>query len=273
MAYKRKFGKRKGYKKPTFKRFKRAVKKAAIKRIVRKEISRQAETKTRQVAVLGQNMWSSIATTNFDLYNIVPVGFQVGAFELAQGTGNGARIGNRIRLKKAWIKGTIIPLGYDATANPLLVPLQVKMVLFYDKQYPNTLPQVAAANNILDFNNSVQGFHNDLVDMWAPFNTDRYSIVATRTFKLGFGDNASTGTGTSGTANYVNNDFKLNCNFSIDYTKHMCKVQSYQDNSLNATTRQLYAMWYCAAANGGQFSAAIRPFNVQYQIECKYEDM
>lgn len=245
---------------------------APVRRTVRREIRRAQETKTRTWANLSAPLAVSSNTLAFDTANVWPIGCQAGAAEILQGVGQGQRVGNRIELVKCQIKGTLVANQYDAQANPNPCPVQIRMVLFYKKETPTVIPTPAQSADILDLNNTAQGFHNDLVDLWAPFNSDKYRILKTWMFKLGFADSRRYADGTQGTLNLANNDFKYNCNFNVDYTKYMIKKQVYADNSVNATSRQLYLMWIPVAANGAAFSPAIVPAGVQWQGIVKYKD-
>lgn len=272
MAYTRKIYKKK---KGTYKRksyAKKTKKMSPMKKMVKMEIARATETKSRSLANLNQPFYGTAAAANFDTNNVIALGCQAGGMEIVQGTGQGQRIGNKIKVRKATFKGTIVALPYNAATNTTPVPTQVKMFLFYDKENPNAYPQPATTADFLDLNNSTQGFHNDLVDLWAPVNTERYHIFKTKTFKVGYSTSLVNAAGVNGTLNYSNNDFKLNCNFSIDFTKYMVKTQVFRDNNLDSTSRQVYAMFVPVAASGGAFLAATIPVAMQSQITLEYED-
>jgi len=243
----------------------------AVRRAVRQAVAANVETKVRSVANLGQTLRSSISNV-FDTQNIISLGCQVGAIEINQGAGQGQRIGNKITIKKLVFKGTIVPYGYNATTNTFCIPLQIKMFIFYDREDPNALPTPQLQANFLDFNNSVQALHNDLVDLWAPVNAERYRVLKTKTFKLGFASNDLAVLGTNGPNNWANNEFKLNCNFSMDITKYMVKKQSFVDNTANASNRQLYAMFVLCNSNGSPLADNQQPCGLQYQLTCWYKD-
>lgn len=249
----------------------RRVSNKRIKRIVRKVIARQTENKVSQFIDLNKILRVTSDTAGFDAINVIALGCQTSGYNIPQGVGQSQRIGNKIRVKRAVIKGTMVPMQYNATTNPVPAPCQVKMVLFYDREGPTSIPTPASNADIFDFNNSTNSFHGDLVDMFAPFNTERYRILKTRIFKLGYATSDLTSTGT-GSLNYANNDFKYNCNFSINYTKYLPKVQTFRDNNIDSTTRQLYLMWIPVAATGGAFLNTVRPVGVQYTCTLQYED-
>jgi len=243
-----------------------APKKRGIRKIVRREMSRQAETKSIQAFNFEKVLYPSTAV-NFP-NNVIELG-PGSTMQIVQGTGNGNRIGNRIITKSLTFKGTIVPLPYHATTNPTPFAQQVKMIIFYDRTEPTTLP--APAVNLFQNGNANAGFNNDLVDMWRPFNIDRYRILASKTFKLGFA--AYTGTGAQpGQQGLTNNDFKMNCDFRFNLTKYYVKRVKFDENGIYPQTRQLYCMFYMAASSGGQNSPAWEPCAVQYMQDYRYQD-
>lgn len=250
------------------------VRKTSIKRMVKAAVEKEAETKICIFSDLNRPILSSASLSSFDTNNIIPISCTSGAFELEQGVGESQRVGNKVTVVSASIKGTIHANPYNASTNPLLVPTQIKMFLFYNKLDPQQAPTPAVSADFYDFDNTTTGFRNDLVDMWAPINTEKYSVLATRTFKCGMADSnqATPGNSTTGPLNYSNNDFKLNCNFSVNFTKYLPKRQTFRDNTIDSTTRQLYMMFVPCAANGAAITAGNAPCTVQYIAHLKYKD-
>lgn len=242
-----------------------------MKRMVKREIARTVETKHRNTYVQDRLLYPTNSAANFDTYNVIPMGFTAGGLDVVQGTGQGSRVGNRIKVKRIVWKGTMVAQPYDVTTNPVPFPMQVRIVFLTDRDI-NGYPTPATGANIFDLNNGVYPFQNDLVDQWAPFNNDRYQIWGQKRFKLGYQSSLLNGSGTSGTLNYANNDFKLNTNFSIDITKWTVKNQIFQDNSSEGKCRQVYAAIIISAATGGAIPSSGIPAKLSYSLECDYED-
>ena len=99
----------------------------------------------------------------------------------------------------------------------------VRMVIMYDRTNPTQEPQPGI--NMFQQAGANTGFFNDLTDLWRPYNTDRYRILTTRTFKLGYASNNGTGA-QPGFQNLANNDFKMACNFRINLTKYYRSTSS-----------------------------------------------
>lgn len=260
---------RKGPKR-TYKRKSYAKKTPAIKRMIKKEIARNVEDKTIQMFDFQRVLRSTFAG-DFDAVNIIPLGPDPSSILCNQGTGQGGRIGNRIKTKKLTLKGVLSPAYYDGVTNPGPTPMQVKMWIFYDRRDPNALPQVLNAGDFFQNGNSARSFNTDLTDMVMPVNTDRYRVFTTRTFKLGYAQFTG-GSGTNAPSGfYANNDFKLNATFNIDLTKYYPKDVRFEDNSALPTTRGLYCMWVVVPANSLPAENA-RPCFVQYCQDYRFED-
>lgn len=271
-SFARKYAKRRGVKR-VYKRRSYAPKKRVtpLKKMIRKEISRNIENKT--VQAYNYNFPIYPATSANFLNNVYELGPSGGAMTIPQGTGQANCIGNTIKTKKLTWKGTIVPLAWDTATNPNPRPQQVKLYIFYDKIDPTAVPD--PRTNFFQNGNSSKGFQDDLADNFSPINTDRYRVLTTRTFKLGFSQYAGTA---SSAANqgawqaFSNNDFKLNCNFSIDLTKYYPQIVKYNDTNNVLTTRGLYALWTTVAADGAVWNAAWVTAATQFVQTYEYED-
>lgn len=261
MVYKKKrFLKKKGS-------FKKRVtaKKMTIKKIVKMEIARAVEDKTTQQYNIGRSIYPPNHTNFPD--NTIELGI-CSAMPISQGTGQGARIGNKIKTKKLIFGGTIVPYPYGVN-NTTPTPSQVAVYIFYDRTDPTAIPQVTT--NFFQAGSSTRGFSNDLADLMYPVNTDRYRILAKKTFKLGY--SAYTGTGFNIDAQgFTNNDFKLNCNFRFDLTKHYPQQVKFDDNNSTPTTRGLFALFVPMRADGNAYTATTIPMGYQFFQNYVYED-
>lgn len=268
MAYKKKrsFMKKRSYKRKSY-----APKKKALRRVIRKVIARDTETKTKQQFVSNKLLYPTGNVLFPD--NCIPLGPNSAYLPIVQGVGQGTRIGNKITTTKLTLRGVLEPSPWAGGTNDNPRPLRVKMVIFYDREDANTTP-VPGATFFQDGSSSV-GFTNTLMDFIKPFNTDRYRILKTQSFKLGYA--AYTGTATvvsSQGANqaYTNNDFKLNCDFSMDLTKHYPKQVKFNDNLSDPMTRGLYCLWYFVAADGSPLPSAYQPADVTFMQTYEYKD-
>jgi len=269
-SFRRATGKRRTYRKKTYKR--KAYKKRAmpLKKMIRKEIARNIENKTSQYYNYDVRLYA-VGNASFPTDNVFPVGVDPTSLIIPPGTAQGNRIGNEIKTKKLMFKGTLSPRPYDSTFNAAPQPVQLKMWIFYDKTDPTALPNPQAANDFFQNGNSSKGFQNDLVDMWSPVNADRYRILASKTFKLGAAFN--TGLGSNGALqNSANNDFKYNCNFSFNLTKHYPQRVKFNDGTTVPTTRGLFCMCAYVNATGAPVVSSQYTVALQYMLDYQFED-
>jgi len=278
------------YKKTVKKTYRRRGKRAArgrrkggkrgIKKMIRREIARNVENKTVQSYVYARTLVSSGTYPDMFAYDsVADIGNQVvlgpninggpGTMPIAQGVGQGDRVGNQIKTKRLMFKGTLVAAPQDPIYNPYPAPVQVKMFIYYDKTTPVSPPY--PVTDFFQNGNGAKAFANDLVDMWSPINTDRYRVLTTRTFKLGYAGNTGTGAEPS-YSHYANNDFKYNQNFSINLTKYYPKTVRFSDAAGTPRTRGLYCLFAYVCANGNQLPVNIRSVRAQWMQTYTYED-
>jgi len=244
---------------------------APLKAMIRREIARNVENKTQQYYNFQRVLEVPSTGAAFTTANIFPVGVDPSSLVISQGAGQGQRIGNKIKTKKLTFKGTFNPTSYDAITNPNPQPNQIKMWIFYDKTDVTAVPTPLSSNDFFQDGSTSRSFSSDLADMWSPVNTDRYRVLATKTFKLGFA--SGNGTGAAAIQQFfANNDFKLNCNFSFDLTKHYPQMVNFQDTTAVPTTRGLFCMVEYVLASGAPIGTGSRAVNMQYVIDYHYED-
>jgi len=250
---------------------KRRTRRPALKKLIRREIARTVENKTRQYYVDDFVLFGSGSASQLDA-SIFPVTPASGELQIDQGVGNGARIGNRITTKRLMLRGTMVPLPFSGGVNTTPSPIQIKMWLFYDRRLPTNVPTPAGLADFFQNNNAAAGFSNDLVDLWSPVNTDNYRVLATRMFKLGNSAYQATAGGSVNAQYGANNDFKLNCNFSINCTKMVPKITKFDDNLSDPTSRGLYCMCQVVRADGNPITAGQTMARMSYMLEYTYED-
>jgi len=242
-----------------------------IKKIADKAIHQQIQDKTIQFLNLGQSLVASNGL-GFDNSNVVDIGVSVANLQIPQGVGQGNRTGNKIKLRKLVFKGTLCPKPYDAATNPVPKPTQVKVWLFYDRENPTVKP--TPKTDFFQNGNSNNAFNNDLIDLWCPVNTDKYKVFKTKIFKLGYSSYGQPGDGVYPSVIGINNnnDFKLNCNFNFNCTKYVPKNCIFRDNTLDPTTRGLYAVFAYCAADGTQLAATNSCVTLQYISSANFEN-
>lgn len=271
MSYKKTSSKKnkKTYKRKSYAKKTKRV--SSVKKMIRREISKVAENKSKQQFVSNYQLYATSAASFPN--NVIPLGPNSTTLAIVQGTGSGNRIGNKITTKRLMIKGTLTCQPQAATTNDNPRPLMVKMIAFYDREDPNGTP--VPTSTFFQDGSSSTGFTGTLLDILKPYNTDRYRMLAQRTFKLGFSQYAGTATSVVNQGinqAYSNNDFKLACNFSLNCTKMYPQTVKFNDNLSDPMTRGLYLMWYFVAADGSTLGSAYLPAQVTYMQDYVYED-
>lgn len=265
-------------KRSTKKTFKRRVvrrksikRKGSLKRMVKKLIQKSAEKKRSNVVGTGLNVYTSANVSGCDgvVQQISP---GTGSFQIQQGTGQADRIGNRIKIVRCTLKGSMDPKPYSSVSNAIPLPVVVQLFVFYDKDNTTIYPAPVSAGDFFQFGNTATTFRNDPVDGWAPVNSDRYVVVLRKKWKLGYASYMGTGT-TVGAQGYANNDFKLNHEFKFDLTKHLVKNVRYDDNATDPTTRGLWFVFIAYGADGTAMPSQYIPANVQYSQDLIYTDI
>jgi len=239
---------------------------ASFNKKVKAVISRMVETK-----VSDYRAGIAIPAVNNANYSvsIVPCTPFQSFLSIPQGTGQGERIGNEIKIKKLEIKGVITATGYNAGSNLSPRPIFVKLFFLTRKDSPMEL--YSSTTDIFQYGSSSEGFGSALFNCMRKVNTDEWMVHTTRTFKVGYASNDGTG-GISGNQYYNNNDFKLSNMFSLDLTKYCVKTFKFDDNTVNPTTRNIVMypiMWTCDSTTVGAGEVLA---NLQYNLHCEYED-
>lgn len=259
------------FKKKTKKRVvktkKMTYKKVSLNKIIDKRIAVKTENKSVQYWNTGFGVVPSVNAGWAS--SQIPMTPYPGYLVINQGVGAGGRVGNQILIKKLTFSGNLYQLPYNGTSNPTPFPFHVKFWFYYDKTDPNIIP--APQTDFLQNGSSSRGMFNDLVDLWAPVNTDKYRVLLTKQFKIGYAQNTGTGS-VVGQAYGANNDYKYNHHFNIDLTKYIVKNVKFNDNTAQPSARGLFLLTTVVQANGTPYSASVIPCQMQYVLNCEYED-
>lgn len=245
----------------------------AVKAIVNRTINRLTETK-----IARYNFNGDIAYYNGTIFAsgaaIFPISPYSGYLSIAQGSGQGDRIGNSIRPYSVKLRMTFQPQPYDATFNPVPKPHIIRMVVFKSKQYGGATLQTSLPN-FFNVGNSSAAPVTSLADTVNPINTDLYHVYVDQLIKLGCADN--TGTGAQAGYQYnANNDYQLNPCMEIDITRFLPKKITFNDTSALALsdTEPLYCTFLACPATGQTPTAgnAQTPCFVWGCLDFKFKD-
>jgi hypothetical protein len=191
-----------------------------------------------------------------------------GYLAISQGTGQGDRIGNRIRPTKAMFRGMLYPKAYDATYNAAMVPYDVRLTVLKNKVNPvGTSPDTST---LFQSGDTVAAPTGGLSDMMSPFNLDANIAFTSRRCKVGTAGYTGTGAFAAGQY-YQNNDYKLNQAIEIDLLPYIPTTIDYLDTSTTPSSYSLYLNVLIAAANGA-ISSELRPLQMDWTIIYEYVD-
>lgn len=273
----------KGIKKGKTSRYKRTYRKLAkkvprpVKAYVQHAIARNVETKSM--------IPYTVSNYAISPYGIAPNGpHQLTTFDLLtpldgliQGTNNGQRLGDIIRIKKMSVRG-YVNLDSSRADDPLYLknPMYVKLFVGRRKDTianPNTttITGISQAYDNFFMNGPTAASPQNLpVDMYRMVNRDVYKILATRFFKIG---NAAPSNDPSTSAQY-NNDFSFARHFSIDLSKFI-KTVRYNPGTTTTSSNNAIYMWFIVCfANGATVNAvnANLPLECHFDVNAVYED-
>lgn len=210
-------------------RVKKTYKSADVKTIVQRTINRNIETKIATYFVNGLRLYNisndlaSFRTNNYFYLSPTASGNGRGCI-IAQGTGQGNRVGNEIKVVRAKTSITLYPysVSYSTTQGE---PLDIMMyiVRFRNERGITPIQTIVEGAFFQDGNNDI-GLVGDLQDTVMACNND--IIVQSKRIigKLG-----PSGYGAISAGQFLNNDYKYNLHYEIDTTKYLRKGYDFND--------------------------------------------
>lgn len=187
---------------------------------------------------------------------------------IAQGAAGNGRIGNEVRVVKAWTKGYINLLPYNVSSNPCQ-PVRVRMFLVSSKsQNAAAISGVPPSHS--DFFQSGAGqnapFVGNMLDMVRTVNTDNWVLHAQRNLELGF-------TSASGTGYYATNSIPDNSKFTLPFYFNFAKILNkikFDDGGNYATNKNLYLFIQAVDAAGTYLTQ--QSCEIHFNTRWEYED-
>ena len=263
-----KFTKKRTMKKRVYKKrvFKKKVS-TAIKAYVKRTIHADIENKTIQVNS-GTSFGNVQESPDFNAYPMAPI---AGIWSIPQGGTQGARIGNKIQIRKVMLNYILRPAPYDPVVNVLPQPCEVQLLLGFVKQQPTIIPTGFEIASLFQNGSVTSAPIGSLRDIISIINTDYWTIKKRWTHKVGFSQNAGTG-GLAASQYFSNNDFKMNIVKKINITKMLPKTFTFNDGFGTCTNRNLFFMFYAVSSNGSILGPTQLPTNIEFWIDYVFED-
>lgn len=197
-----------------------------VRSIVKKEIANNIENKM----TINVDYTGSVLTIQTDASNNISYNYGIfnpvtqGLFGITQGVQQNQRIGNKIKLKRWIVKGSIYMDPVVETS--LCFPQQQCYVNLYLGRKNNLTEDVdTTLENLYQNGPSANNPQGLIMERLYSINKDEYKIYWHRRYKIGQASGASTA--------FVlgNNDYILNKEFGLDICRYVCKnsVLKYDD--------------------------------------------
>jgi len=236
-----------------------------VKKIVERVFHRMVEAKTCRVG--STNNAVTAYTVNPSLLTISMCPY----INLAQGTGQGDRIGDAIRTRKAMFNFVLRPANYNAVNNPLPCPQEVQLFIGKVKNSRAQTPVASDYSKLFQNGNSYAAPVGNLSDLCQEVNSDWWTILKRYNFKVGHSIVNGTG-GIAGEQYEANNDYKMNVVRQLDITDLMPKSFRFNDATTQPTNDGLFAFFMCSPANGSTLSGVVYPIFCDFFINYQFED-
>lgn len=251
----------------------------ATKRYISRVIHRNLENK-RMTTEFTKNLYAiQGGVAGFQANNIIPLcpnSLTGGIYTITQGVGQQQRVSNSVSVRKAYLRGILLPQQYNAISNPTPTPVDVKIWIFSLKR--NVLQSSSAdvyttLNSTFFANgNSSVGLLGNLYDLITPTNKDVVNLHFTKTYKLGYADYAGMTGGSSVTDAKTNNDYKYHHKMTLDITRWLPKKMYFNDTDSGTTSKQVYCVFEPIYANASTHTAATSSCGFIGGIDLYYED-
>lgn len=292
MPYKKKYGIRKRSSvAPARKYVKKAVykaKKRVFARKVKTVVNKMAETKVVNTVYTSKAVYNVLNSANFQgsILIVGPGASSPSMFQIAQGVGQGGRIGNKITTVKCMVRGDVRINTYTTNTNNYN-PVPGYVTLWIVKLKPFLDDDVATLKAVIDgsFFQSGSGsvaMSGTLADLYRQVNTQQITVLKRRTWKIGTSYVPGGAGGTNGDLSnqyWANNDFKQTSMFRMDITKCLPKTLLFNDTNDNFVNRHSYMFFTFVrtdnaipSSSTGVYSGIV-PAYCDIEIDYMYKDM
>lgn len=250
------------------------VSKQTLTKAVKKEVYRLAESKSISYnfnGLLGNGL-VYYSNASWGTYNIFPITPYSTYLNIAQGTGEADRIGNKIRTARLTYRGVLSANAYNVGWNVTPNAQFVRMIIFSRKDTGNTL--LTTVNGFFNNGNTTSSPQSNMFDLVAPYNKMLYTVKYVKTFKIGPQINSVTGSGAQPNQQYnSNNDFNRAVVFDVDLTKYIPKTIVYNDGTNTPSNDTVFCMFFVVASDGTTGSSVAAPIQIQSTVFYEYKDI
>lgn len=187
---------------------------ANIKKVVKNIVDADLEIKRQERSTIYNNIQTFI--TDARIVSLTPI--------IAQGTGQGDRVGNTIKLKKAML---MVNIALDSAALAAGYPHYIDVYIFKFKKNNFTQPSAVDMTKFLQLGNSAISYNGDSFAGLRELNVDLFTQKLRKRFSMihAFTVNNSNGYG----------PMLSNRTMKIDITKYLKSVIHFDDSASNLT--------------------------------------
>jgi len=250
---------------PKKKIYKKTSISSAVKSYVKKTIARTEEMKFSPPVAAANQTFYELTAGNVKQWNPFSL---AACLTIAQGTGQGDRIGNQITLKSWEIRGYLTPApAGTATDQQVIVRLYIGQ-----RKDLTAITSAKLTADVLQFGDTVVGYLGTMNDLMLDINKDEYKIFYQKDFKLGCANSAGA---------TANNDYNYTGKFRYNLcTKHFKNYKvKYEDAATAPVQAQINSVYmWCSVMNATGLTtvAAGGPlvafYDISYYTVAKYTD-
>lgn len=191
-----------------------------------------------------------------------------------QGVDDQTRNGNSIRIRKGVWRGVFNLLPYNATTNPYVTPIWVKLWVVKDLKLQGQQSSIDGTNfgKFFRQGNASVGLQYTPIDLTLDVNRDQFRVLWSRTFKLGsagiFAANAPVNS-----SSYFDNSSSSKM-VTINYGKWIKKQLKFDDNNSQwPTNANLYLVMQSIPQDGTQTAVNTQLVEYHYTNTQAFEDL
>lgn len=240
----------------------------AVRAVVNRELNRRVEVKQSIAQFSSLYLTGGLVDTTLNAQSLIPYA------NIALGNQQGQRIGNKIRTRKVILKYVLRPMPFDGTNNRF--PQQYDVMIMIGKLKENKIipPTSTALTLIWQDGNTSHTWWNDLRDMVATPNRDKFTVYKMIKHKIGWAavQGQTFDTFVPDKQYHANNDYKLNVIRELDVTQYAPKMMLFNDATTIPTNDGLHMWAFAVPADGSQATEA-RPIAMTWATHYYYEDM
>lgn len=252
--------------------FRKMVNKDAVKSIVKSTLNRNLETKIATYYVDGLRQYNitndiaSFRTNNYFYLSPTASGVGRGCI-IAQGTGQGSRIGNEIQIVKATTSITMYPYsGNFATSQGENLDIMMYIVKFRNERGISNIQSLVETAFFQDGNSDL-GLVGSLADTVMEINKD--VIVQSKRIIGKLGPSTA---GAIAVNAFHNNDYKYNLHYELDVTKYLNKKYTFNDTNDDPYTGATLLIFSPVPPQNQLEGAGGNTFFMTYRHQIYYKD-